>query len=337
MNGIRHTLQRLLPAAILAVPVLGFPLFTDNQYHLHVGVLVFVNVLLASSLRLIMTTGQISFGHAAFFAIGAYASALLVTRAGLPFWVAMPLAGLMSAAVALVIGLPTLRLRGVYFFLVTFAFGEMLRLTASRWESVTGGARGISGVPGPEGVTTLTQSYYFAGALLLVVFAFVALLDRSRTGDVLRAVDQQISLAGSVGVNTMGYMTFAFVVGCFIAGVTGSFYVHFIHAIGPGSWDFHQSVEILTYVVVGGVASIWGPLIGATLLTLAVEFFHTFEDYAVVAYGALLLIVVMFFPKGLAGMPRILMDLAKRVTGRGGPPDPGAPALQSDSEGGASP
>ena len=326
MRRNSRTLRRLLPAVILAVPVLLFPVFSDNQYHIHVGVLIFINMLLASSLRLIMTTGPVSFGHAAFFAIGSYASAMLVTRAGFPFWVALPLAGLLSAAVAVVIGLPTLRLRGVYFFLVTFAFAEMLRLTASRWDSFTGGNQGIAGVPSPEGITSLTANYYLGAGLLLLVFAFIALLERSRTGSAFRAIDQQISLAASVGVNTMGCKIFAFAAGCFVAGLTGAFYVHFIHSIGPNIWDFHRSVEILTYVIVGGAASIWGPLVGAALLTMAVEFFHTFNDYAVVAYGALLLAVVMFFPRGMAGIPAVIWSLATKATrglGRRGGDDGG--------------
>jgi branched-chain amino acid transport system permease protein len=308
---------------VLAVPVLLFPLFSDNNYHIHVAVLIFINMLLASSLRLIMTTGPVSFGHAAFFAIGSYSAGLLILRAGIPFWAALPLAGLASAAMAVVIGIPTLRLRGVYFFLVTFAFGEILRLTASRWDSVTGGNQGLTGVPSPEGVTTLTANYYFGAVLLLLVFAFTALLEKSRTGAAFRAIDQQTHLAESIGVNTMGHKVFAFAAACFIAGVTGAFYVGFIHSIGPNIWDFHRSVEILTYVVVGGAASIWGPLIGAALLTVAVEFFHTFEDYAVVAYGALLLVVVMFFPRGIAGMPRVIWDLVRKLS-RGRDRDGGA-------------
>lgn len=299
---------------LVAVLVLLFPLWS-NQYQIYIAILIFINALLGLSLRLIMNTGQVSFGHAAFFALGAYGSGLLVLKTGIPFWLGFPVAGLISATAGLLIGLPTLRLRGVYFFLVTFAFGEVLRLLAKHWSGFTGGDAGIRNIPSPEGVASQVDYFYFGAILLILVFIFLYRLDRSRTGKVFLAIDQQTQLAEGLGINTMGYKVFAFTLACFIAGLTGSFYVHFMHTFGPAIWDFHRSVEILMYVVIGGATSIWGPVLGAALLTITTEVFQFAQNWAIIGYAAVLIVVVMFFPQGIVGIPRALLGLIRRLQG----------------------
>ncbi|GAI35182.1 unnamed protein product, partial [marine sediment metagenome] len=189
--------------------------------------MVFIHIVLAVSLRQMMVVGQVSFAHPAFMAIGAYTSVLLVMDVGLPFWVAMPVAGIVAAFIALLLGLPVLRLTGPYFFLATFAFLEVMKSIFTYFAIPFGGPQGIWNIPppnpiGPIDFSSITHFYY----LIFIVFAITVLvfysLEKSRFGQAWHAIGQSAQLAESLGVNVMGYRVLAFVIACFFAGIVGA-------------------------------------------------------------------------------------------------------------------
>src|SRR6266508_6047569 len=226
----------VLVLLMLLVPQLG------GDYYVHVFALVFTNVILAASLRPSLTCGQLNIGHSAFMSVGAYTSALLAKNLAVPFEVSMLCGALLAAVVGLAIGYPSLRLRGVYFAMVTVAFVEATRLVASIWVPLTRGNAGLSGVPKPSilGMTlaTRTSQYYLALCLMLVTLVILYKLEQSRLGLVCKIICMADNLAQSLGVNVAGYKLLAFSLGCFFAGVAGAFYAHFIRFLFPPEFGF---------------------------------------------------------------------------------------------------
>ncbi len=309
------------PVVWVLVPVLfalSVPLMTQDSYYLHVGSAIALNIVLAASLRLIMTTGLLSVAHAAFMGIGAYTSGLLVMRGGWSFWLALPTAGLMAALVSVPVGYLTLRIKGPYFFLVTFAFAEALRLVFNNfWVSMLGGPRGIVGVPAPDPIAlggwtvafrTKVPFYYLALALMLVTVAVMYRLDRSRLGKIFGAIRQADALAETVGINILRYKMLAFTIGCFFAGLGGSFFAHSNAVLHADEFGLAAMILMVIHVVVGGVGSVFGPIVGATALTVLSELLRELRQYQVLAYGIALIVTMLFFPQGLAGIPQRLAE-----------------------------
>jgi branched-chain amino acid transport system permease protein len=294
------------------------PLFIKSGFYMHILIMTAVNVILAVSLWLIIRAGQLSIGHAAFMAIGAYTSALLAKRIGLSFWLALPTAGTVAGIAALLIGYPTLRLKGLYFAITTFAFAEILRTVLNSFGTgLFGGPSGISGIPHPSLFTIDFSSripyYYLVLALALLTILVVQRINSSRIGMILSAISQADSLAESVGINIMRYKVFAFVIGGFFAGVAGSFFAHYFTYISPEHFTFWISVYVVIYVVVGGSAIIAGPILGACALSFFHESFRTFGSYEPIVFGSALILVLLFLPGGLVSLPRQLLLLAERV------------------------
>ena len=192
--------KKIFIVLTLAIVIALFlvPVITTNTYYHYVLIMIFLNAILALSLRLIMNTGEISFAHAAFMAVGAYASAILVTRAGFSVWAAFPVASLITAALAVVVGIPALRVKGVYFFLVSFSFGMVVILIIKSWPGFLGGTWGIPDVPQPGGITTTGSFYFLALGLTALTLLVLYLLDRSRFGIALKAIK---------GISGRGYAT----------------------------------------------------------------------------------------------------------------------------------
>jgi len=311
-------LTRQLQLAALVLLLFLVPLFLTSNFYLHMFIMTAVNIIMATSLWLILRSGQLSIGHAAFMAIGAYTSALLTMRAGLPFPMAMPLAGIMAAVIAVLIGYPTLRLKGLFFALVTFAFAEIVRsIFNSFGKDLFGGPSGISAIPHPSffGIELATRAsyYYLVLPLMLLTILVVYRIDKSRIGMNLVAISQADSLAESLGINIMKYKIVAFVIGSFFAGVAGSFFAHYLRHISPESFTFWLSVYVLIYVVVGGLGSIMGPIIGACTLSLFSESFRTFGNYEPIVFGVALILVVMFLREGVVSLPGRLLPLTQRA------------------------
>lgn len=308
--------QRLACGLVLIALVLSIPLMTQDSYYLHVGISIALNTILATSLWLVLTTGLLNIAHAGFMGIGAYTSALLVMRAGVSFWLALPAAGFMAALVSVPVGYLTLRVKGPYFFLVTFAFAEALRLFFNNfWISMLGGPPGIVGVPPPDPLTigawtvafrTKVSFYYLVVALMLPTVFVMYRLDRSRLGTTFGAIRQADLLAETVGINILRYKMLAFTIACFFSGLGGSFFAHSHSVIHADEFGLAAVILMVVHVVIGGTGSIFGPILGATVLTILSEILRELGYYQTLAYGIALIVTMLFVPEGLAGVPRRL-------------------------------
>jgi len=244
--------------------------------------------------------------------IGAYTSALLAKNLDVPFEVSLLGGAVLAAAVGLAIGYPSLRLRGVYFAMVTVAFVEAIRLIASIWVPLTRGNAGLSGVPKPTvlGITlaTKTSQYYLALFLMLVVLLILYKLEHSRLGLVWKSIGMADNLAQSLGVNIANYKLLAFTLGCFFAGVAGAFYAHFIRFLFPPEFGFLLATNILVYNFVGGRGHFVGPIVGAVFLSLLSEPFRG-SPYETIFFSLAMLLTILFLPGGLITLPGKLAGL----------------------------
>src|SRR6266478_9059870 len=286
----------MLAALALLVPALG------GDYYVHVFALVFTNVILAASLRPSLTCGQLNIGHSAFMSIGAYTSALLAKNLAVPFEISLLGGALLAAAVGLVIGYPALRLRGVYFAMVTVAFVEVIRLIAQLWVSLTRGMSGLSGIPKPSllgmTLTTKAEQYYLVFFLMLVILLVLWRLESSRLGLIWKSIGMADNLAQSLGVNIANHKLLAFMLGCFFAGVAGAFYAHFIRFLFPPEFGFLMATNILVYNYVGGRGHFVGAIVGAIFLSLLSEPFRG-SPYETIFFSIAMLLTILFLPGGL--------------------------------------
>src|SRR3989454_1484581 len=300
------------PAVLVVVVALALLVPLLGDYYIHVFALVLINVILSASLRPSLTCGQLNIGHSAFMCTGALPSALLAKILGVPFEVSLLCGAVLAAAIGLAIGYPSLRLRGVYFAMVTVAFVEAIRLIASIWVPLTRGNAGLSGVPKPSvlGMTlgTKTSQYYLALFLMLVVLGILYELEQSRLGLVWKSIGMADNLAQSLGVNIANYKLLAFSLGCFFAGVAGALYAHFIRFLFPPEFGFLLATNILIYNFVGGRGHFAGPIVGAAFLSLLSEPFRG-SPYETIFYSIVMLLTILFLPGGLITLPGKLAGL----------------------------
>jgi len=315
-------MKRLSGFAVWALVVVALPfLFPGNYFVTVVGVTIGLNIILAVGLNLFMGyAGQISLGHAAFFGIGAYTSAILTTRFGINPWLAM-LAGLVLVyAIANLIARPILRLRGHYLAMATLGFGIIVHIVLVQESQLTGGPDGMSGIP-PLVLFGLPidddQRWYWlvAGVMLAVVLMSLNIVE-SRTGRALRAIHGAEVAAQTMGIDTARYKSQIFVLSALLASLAGSLFAHQQGFVSPDSFSFFFSLELVTMVVLGGLASTFGAIFGAVLLTLLPEVLVVFEDFEVLIFGAILMAIMIFLPQGLfVGLVRWLRGrwLRRRV------------------------
>jgi len=267
---------------------------------------VLINVILAASLRPSLTCGQLNIGHSAFMCVGAYTSALLAKHLALPFELTLLAGALLATLVGLVVGYPALRLRGVYFAMVTVAFVEVIRLIAAIWVPLTRGNSGLSGIPKPSllGITLASKpsQYYLAVGLTAVTLFVLWRLERSRLGLTWKSIGMADSLAQSLGVSIAAHKLLAFSVGCFFAGVAGAFYAHFIRFLFPPEFGFLVATNILVYNFVGGRGHFAGPIVGATFLSLLSEPFRG-SAYETIFFSIAMLLTILFLPGGIMTLP----------------------------------
>ena len=295
---------------VLAVLALLVPQLGD--YYIHVFALVLINIILAASLRPSLNCGQLNIGHSAFMCVGAYTSALLAKHYALPFELTLLAGALLATVVGLIVGYPALRLRGVYFAMVTVAFVEVIRLIAAIWVPLTRGNSGLSGIPKPSllGITLVSKSsqYYLALGLTALTLFILWRLERSRLGLTWRSIGLADNLAQSLGVNIAAHKLLAFAVGCFFAGVAGAFYAHFIRFLFPPEFGFLVATNILVYNFVGGRGHFVGPIVGATFLSLLSEPFRG-SAYETIFFSIAMLLTILFLPGGLITLPGKLAHL----------------------------
>jgi branched-chain amino acid transport system permease protein len=294
----------LYPTLFIALAVLCLPALPGvNDYILGVLIFMGINCIMTMGLSLLMGyAGQISLGHAAFFGLGAYSSAILTTQAGLhPLW-GFTVGILLSAAVAYLVGKPTLRLKGHYMAVATLGFGEIIFITFNQLSSLTGGPSGLSGIPSLSfwGYPLEGGSYlYIVWGCVLALLIFSLNVINSRVGRALRAVHGSELAAKAMGVDAARYKVQVFVLSAIYASMAGSLYAHYVTFISPNSFSLMFSILLLMMVVVGGAETIWGALLGSAVLTLLPEYLRGLEDFEVLAYGAILTVVLLFMPRGL--------------------------------------
>jgi len=261
--------------------------------------------------------GGHSFGHAAFYAIGAYTSTLLTMNWHLSFWMALPVAAVMAAIFGFLIGWPCVRLRGASFAIVTLGFGEIVKMVLMNQEGLFRGASGITGIPSPSALKipffaevpfhSKTAYYYLVFFFVAVTIIVIKRIINSPVGMALLAVRENEPFGQSLGVNAMKYKVLGFAVSTFFAGMAGSLFAHYTHVISPYSFTVIESFDMAIMVVFGGSGTIVGPVIGAVILTILPDLLQVLRELRLVFYGAVLMFVMLFFPKGLAG----LLELGK--------------------------
>jgi branched-chain amino acid transport system permease protein len=281
-----------------------------------------VNALLALSIWLTLSCGLLAMANAAFMGIGAYTASLLTMNAGAPFPVA--LAGGIAAPtlVALLIGGPTLRLSGVYLAMATLGFGEVVRVLILNAESLTGGALGLNGIP------QLTQWWHVLVALVVVVLLLWR-LSCSRIGRAFEAIREDTVAASLMGIGVMAHKMLAFALGAGIAGLAGALNAHLTFFIGPSEFGFDRGVDILTMTILGGTGGLTGPVLGALIITLLPELLRAFKDFRTLVNGAILVLIVLFLPKGLWDPRRFKAWFARAPHAGSQPPLPPSPQALS--------
>jgi branched-chain amino acid transport system permease protein len=316
-------------AVLLALPLCGV-----DDYYLHLLIMGGIFFLLAAGMNLLLAAGQLNLGHTAFFGIGAYASGLLSIHLGLSPVLALPAAALGSGVIGWLLGMVTLRLRGAYFVLVTVGFAEVIRLVATNWMDLTQGPMGLAGVApfnlGAERFTLTGERdyYYLILALAGTTLWVTARLLGSRVGRALRAVRENESLAESSGISAYRYTMLAMVVSCVLAGAAGGFYAHYITFLSPELFGFQNTVTMAVMVVAGGQGTVLGPAVGALVFTFVPELLRMAAFYRMLLYGAILLLAVMYMPRGL-------VFYLRRPVGRRAPSHDETPAAAAGLEAGA--
>lgn len=302
--------RRTVTVTVLAVLMATLPLVSSHPFVLHIATQALIWALLASSWDLLGGyTGQVSFGHAGFFAIGAYAAAIGSQRLGLLSYAGSVLATLVAGLVGLGLGFPALRLRGHYLALVTLGFGEIVALVAQNWEDLTGGPFGLhdfgsfAGLP-TEGLAQRQASYLIVlGTAVPVMLALLWVCRRTRAGPAFNAVREDQVLAESLGIDTTRYKLLAFSVSAAVAGLAGSLYAYYVQLVSPAVGSAGNSAVVIGMAVFGGLGTIWGPFLGGLLLYGLTELLRfAGVVYNLIAVGVVMVVFVIFVPRGLAGL-----------------------------------
>lgn len=313
-----------IPTAAFALIIGLFPLIAG-----HIGaidhypdIMVFAGIycLITIGLSLLMGyAGQISLGHAAFFGIGAYISAILTVRFGIDPWACMIIGVLATSLTAAVVGTPSLKLKGHYLAMATLAFGIIMFIVFNEEAVWTGGPDGMTGIPGLAiwgfPLNSVERYYYFVWTCVLLAFIFTTNIIESPVGLALRAIHGSEPAAMAMGVNVSGYKIIVFVYSAALASFAGSLYAHYLNFVNPSSFDIFFGIKLLIMLSLGGMHSIWGAVVGAVIITfLSYEWLHYFEDLEILAYGAILLVTTIFLPQGVAGVPLLIRDRFKRIS-----------------------
>jgi len=282
-----------------------------DPYFLQIVVNVGIAIILALGLNVITgLTGQLSLGHAAFMSVGAFASALLTIKTGLPFSLNLLLAGSFTALTGMLIGFPILRLTGDYLAICTLGFAEIVKVVFLNLD-VTNKALGLT-VPPAKTAIPMPIIVWICAILAIIAVTFV---QNSRFGRALKAIREDEIAAESMGINLTLYKLQSFALGTFLAGIGGALYGHFLSYINPSDFGFLKSIDILSMVVLGGLGSVPGAVIGASVLAAAPEFLRFMSQYRMLVYGALLVFLMVFRPNGLLGGINFV-DLVLRKLGK---------------------
>lgn len=294
---------------LAGIALLAFPfIIRQERYPLHVAITICFNISLATSMWLIWSLGFVSFAHAGFMGIGAYTSALFLIRLGLPLWVGMWAGALMGAAIGLVVSLPLMRTRAVYFFMASWAVGEVIKRVFAYYRGFLGGWEGLFNVKPPKlwiiDFANRTAYYYLALIFMVLIVLAVYRMNKSRTGWIFWSIHEAEILSSHVGIHALKYKVAAFTIACFFASLTGALYAHYHQYINPRSFDIWVSEFSLVHIIVGGLSTVAGPVLGASFLTIIDELLRPTEFFRVIIFGVILVMTVLFLPGGLESIPK---------------------------------
>ena len=285
------------------------PAMVQVPYFLHLGILALIWMIVAQGQNLVQGfTGYVSIAAAGFMGVGAYASTLLTAKLGWPVWTSMACAPLVAGLLAVVVGYPSLRVKGHYFAIVTMAYNLVIFIVLINFSSLTGGESGITGIPKPENFSVLglivnfeTRTAYYYLTLIFAVLATTVcgLVLHSRVGRVLLAIRQNEPLVDAAGVFVWRYKMFAFVLSAALCGVAGALYAHFIGFLNPEPFGVDQSLNAILAVILGGSGTLAGPAVGAFLVVALPEVLRVAETYRLIVYGLLLVLTTIFMPRGI--------------------------------------
>ncbi|RKL63481.1 branched-chain amino acid ABC transporter permease [Thermoanaerobacteraceae bacterium SP2] len=298
---------------IFLLLLMVIPVFVKAQYWMQVLIIGEIKTLLVMSLFVLCgITGQISLGQAGFFAIGAYTSALFSIIFSLSPWLTILIGALFAAIAGVIIGYPALRLKGPYLIIATVGFGEIIRLIALNWVSVTKGPMGLTNVPPLTAIKIANiinidfnnklANYYLLILIIAVITFLVYNLTNSRTGYALKSIRDDEIAAEVMGINLAYYKVMAFTFSALLAGLAGGFYVHYIRFVSPDSFTLSESINYLILLLVGGSSSILGPFIGGLGLTSLLESLRFLSEYRMITYSMILYFTILFLPKGLSNL-----------------------------------
>jgi branched-chain amino acid transport system permease protein len=320
--------SKILIVSLAILVAAAFPLLFTNNYFIHLAILALVFMIVAQGTNVIQGyTGYVSIAQGGFMGIGAYTSALLSMNLGLPVWLSIMLAPLATAVAAVIAGYPSLRVRGHYFAIVTMAMNMVVFIVLVNWMSLTGGEPGLPGVPPPEavgigdwtvGFEKRRNFYYLALAALVLATVLVAAVVRSRVGRTLQAIRQNETFAEAAGITCWKYKLFAFVFSASLAGFAGAIYAHYMGFINPTPFSVDASLNAILAVILGGSGTLSGPIVGAALTVILPEMLRVAETYRLIAYGLLLIVVVIFLPRGLVPALSNLLGRIKPETREAG-------------------
>ncbi len=304
---MKDQIIKILGFGILILAILGALMYFGiiDEYTTNILTQGGIAVIVALSLNLISGfTGQLALGQAGFMAIGAYTTAILVMRLQMPLYFAIPLGGLMTAFFGLLIGFPTLKLRGDYLAIVTLGFGEIIRSLLNNLGELTGGAAGLKGIPqfSEDMLFVSLISFVWVFLVMLVIILMISNLIKSSPGRALLSIREDEIAANSMGINVFYYKMFAFTLAAFVAGIGGGLYAIVFGYLSPKTFEFLKSCEFLIIVVLGGMGSIAGTVATGFILTYLQEFLRFLEDYRLVIYSLLLILMMLFKPAGLVGI-----------------------------------
>ncbi|MGI9332353.1 MAG: branched-chain amino acid ABC transporter permease [Gammaproteobacteria bacterium] len=317
----------LLPWAIAALVLAPLPWVLANTYHVYLANFICLMILLSVGLNIVKGfCGQVTVGHIGLYAIGAYTSAVMSVKFGMPFWVSLPIAVLATMLAGIVIGIPSFRLEGAYLALVTLGLGESVRIFVSVTEYV-GATNGFSGIPAPRigefRFDDYRKYYYLVMPTMLLGVYFSFQILRSRLGRAFMAVREDPTAAAAAGVNVRRHKLIAFIISAVYAGFAGALYAHMIPGyLNPRNFTVIEMVTLLLMVVLGGLGHIWGGIIGAIIVTIVYDITKDYYHYSLLLFGAVIVFTVLFMPKGIGGLiDRFIVTrrfIALRGPGAGG-------------------
>lgn len=299
----------------LALLVFLFPLLVSDNYVLTVGIFTGINALVAIGLTILMGyAGQISLGQAGFYGIGAYVSAILSLNMGIPVILSIALAVLIASLGAVILAIPSLRLKGHYLAVATLGFGEIIHIILHEWGP--GGPSGFGDIPKFNifGYTfeTVPEYFYLVWGALLLIMVFSINLINSMTGKALRAIHASETASLTVGLNLTTLKIKVFILSAVYASLAGALYAHFVTFLSPSTFSLFYSVLVLMMVVIGGISNIWGGIVGAIIITLLPETLRGFKEFDILIYGFILTIALLFMRKGI--VPLVVDAFKRRVS-----------------------